>query len=42
MKGYYERYSYVGLMPDGTWRRFVSDTEYAEAYREAREEQGLL
>lgn len=34
MTGYWERYSYVGRMPDGKWRRFVSEDEYVEAYRE--------
>lgn len=40
IKGYYTGYSYVGLMPDGTWRYFVSDTEYLEAYEEALSETG--
>ena len=35
MKGYWEGYSYVGFMPDGSKQRFVSDTEYKEAYQEA-------
>lgn len=30
MKGYYDGYSYVGFMPDGTWMRFVSEEEYRE------------
>ena len=36
MKGYYEGYSYVGYMPDGTKRRFATETEYKEAYMEER------
>ncbi len=36
MKGYYEGSSYVGFMPDGTKRRFATEEEYAEAYREER------
>lgn len=35
MKGWYEGYSYVGIMPDGKKRRFATDTEYREAYAEA-------
>lgn len=35
MKGYWEGYSYVGFMPDGSKRRFVSDEEYREAYLDA-------
>lgn len=27
MKGYYEGYSYVGIMPDGKKMRFATDTE---------------
>lgn len=38
MKGYYERYSYVGIMPDGRKQRFVTEQEYAEAYEEERSE----
>lgn len=34
MKGYYEGYSYVGIMPDGRKMRFATDTEYREAYAE--------
>lgn len=34
MKGYYTGSSYVGRLPDGTWRRFVSEEEYKEIYRE--------
>ena len=34
MKGYYEGYSYVGFMPDGSEKRFVTDEEYREAYAE--------
>ncbi len=33
MKGYWEGYSYVGFMPDGSKRRFVSEEDYKEAYR---------
>lgn len=32
MKGYWEGYSYVGFMRDGSKRRFVSPEEYWEAY----------
>lgn len=32
MKGYYERSSYVGFMPDGTKQRFPTWKEYVEAY----------
>ena len=39
MKGYYEGYSYVGFMPDGTKQRFATEQEYKEAYAE---EAGLL
>lgn len=35
MKGYWTEYSYVGLMPDGTWMYFSSDKEYEESYDEA-------
>lgn len=38
MRGYYEGYSYVGFMPDGTVRRFVSDADYEEAYYNALED----
>ena len=34
MKGYYEGYSYVGFMPDGSKMRFATDREYAEAFAE--------
>ena len=34
MKGYYEGYSYVGIMPDGRRMRFATDSEYAEAFAE--------
>lgn len=34
MKGYWTDSFYVGCMPDGKWRFFVSDSEYIEAYRE--------
>ena len=35
MKGYYEGYSYVGFMPDGSKQRFATEGEYAEEYQEA-------
>ena len=38
MKGYYTESSYVGLMPDGTWRRFVTEEEYKELFREQEAE----
>lgn len=34
MKGWYEGYSYCGIMPDGRQQRFATDTEYREAYAE--------
>ena len=34
MKGYYEGYSYVGIMPNGSKMRFATDQEYIEAWRE--------
>ena len=34
MKGYYERYSYVGFMHDGSKRRFATEEEYREAWKE--------
>ena len=34
MKGWYEGYSYCGIMPDGTQRRFATKQEYKEAYAE--------
>ena len=34
-KGYYTESSYVGFMPDGSKRWFVSDVEYREAFGEA-------
>ena len=34
MKGYWTGASYVGFMPDGKRRYFVSDMEYKEAYEE--------
>lgn len=34
MKGWYEGYSYVGIMPDGQRIRFATEKEYAEAYKE--------
>ena len=30
MKGYYEGYSYVGYMPDGSKMRFATEQEYKE------------
>lgn len=38
MRGYWERYAYVGFMPDGTKRRFATYEEYREAYQDAMEE----
>ena len=35
MKGYWTESYYVGFMPDGSKRWFVSDSEYHEAYRQA-------
>lgn len=35
MKGWYEGYSYCGIMPDGSEQRFATDDEYREAYGEA-------
>lgn len=35
MKGYYEGYSYVGFMPDGTKMRFATEQEYYEAWRDS-------
>lgn len=32
MKGWYEGYSYVGIMPDGRKMRFATEEEYKEAY----------
>ena len=37
-KGYYTYSSYIGILPDGTRREFVSDTEYYEAFSDAQEE----
>lgn len=38
MKGYYTGYSYYGWMPsENDYIKFVSDSEYAEAYREEQE-----
>ena len=34
MKGWYEGYSYCGIMPDGRKQRFATDMEYREAYAE--------
>lgn len=33
MKGWYEGYSYVGIMPDGRKIRFATEEEYADAYK---------
>lgn len=38
MKGYYERYSYVLVMPDGKKLRFVTDKEAEEYLAEERSE----
>lgn len=35
MSGYWTEASYVGFMPDGTKRFFVSDEDYREAYLDA-------
>ena len=35
MYGYYTGYSYVGFMPDGSKREFVSYEDYKEAYLDA-------
>lgn len=35
MKGFYTDGDYWGLMPDGKYHRFPTDTEYKEAYAEA-------
>ena len=32
MKGWYEGYSYCGIMPDGRLQRFATEAEYIEAY----------
>lgn len=32
--GYYTHSSYWGILPDGTKREFVSDTEYYEVFEE--------
>ena len=34
MNGWYEGYSYCGIMHDGTKRRFATEQEYKEAYAE--------
>jgi len=39
LRGYYEKSSYVGFMPDGTKQRFPTEAEYVEAYREASNEE---
>ena len=36
MKGSYTESSYVGFMPDGSKRWFVSDEDYREAFLEAQ------
>ena len=38
MKGYWTGYSYVGLMPDGTWQHFISDREYKEALEDQEDD----
>jgi len=38
MKGYWNGYSYVGIMPNGEKRYFVNREEYEEAYRDYFEE----
>ncbi len=40
MKGYYERSSYVGFIPDGTKQRFPTWKEYVEAYLETLKTMG--
>ena len=35
MKGYWTEYAYVGFMPDGSKRAFVSPEDYREAYAAA-------
>lgn len=37
-KGYYVEYSYVGFMPDGTKRFFVTQEEYLEEFYESVDE----
>ena len=37
MRGYWTRYGYYGLMPDGTWVEFATETEYIEAYLQCLE-----
>lgn len=34
MKGWYEGYSYVGIMPNNKKMRFATEEEYVEAYKE--------
>lgn len=34
MYGYYTRFYYKGRLPDGTWMKFASESEYAEYYKE--------
>ena len=36
MRGYLTRYGFMGCMPDGTWMLFATESEYIEAYREAK------
>lgn len=37
--GFWTGSDYVGTMPDGTKRRFVSDEEYKEAFKDILEEE---
>ena len=30
LKGYWTSYGYFGMLEDGTWMEFASDTEYIE------------
>ena len=39
MGGWWTPSYYVGIMPDGSVRYFVSDAEYYEAYMEALEDE---
>ena len=39
MKGYYEKSSYVGFMPDGTKMRVPTWVEYVEAYLDAENDE---
>ena len=38
MKGWYEEYSYVGIMPNNEEMRFATEEEYVEAYNEMIQE----